>query len=1614
MVARALTFFAVLGIAFAVSPIRAGSCSTCLPECPDGKAKYKIRVLTPEVPGCRAEDDQGNTINEFEMTLGQIKRLKFKAAIRNSVPVVTAEFKIEPTCGSGCGGGRLVRFSAGGADTGGGSDPNPDPVPDPDPDPQPPSDDIVMEVDFAGPAETNNNWGEVGESSGGGLSSSGGSGGGPGDPKTDYRERFSLGRADELAFLGSLRINVPLPSVDISGNLNAAQIAFDEQTGGLFPGQIESILVSSSPVHLQWISKKMVLTPAPHLVDNGVADLVFNSENPTQAVVAIYKAAQLSPRSGPGIAYTIPAQILPVIKTTYRVATIAGLTSLKGLEVVSERAGKRQKKTYFATSGGSQWWSTVVDGDKSANTERYVLGATDLTITNVHEILLPDNNWQQLTQEDETLIPILGELKVVTESVTVGGQTRTTHFRYYATPPTVADPASAGKLRWQINPDGSWKYYIYGSENGPTYLMESYAGKGPYGIGTTLPPITDPVADPSFAAAAAPFPWECKSTTESGWGSQSISIPSENGIETALGGSSMSANDTSETVRLSPDLGLGNLRFVSEFQSTSDGSGGEYVTNYYEAIVTPLESPTPGTADSIRAGVRKGPLRARQNRNSHQWTMTVFTNGVDNGNETVTTTTYAINYPGGSTLGWLPFSKTEETNGPNGPIGIKYFLYTGSGDPQTEQMVKTEAFEYDSATGRRTSHSINGQQIESSAYQQLENGYVQETRVDEDGVTWEITSSEDGAELIRKRLAIPAHGDFAAQAEIVFRTEEAYEWNGSELLLRRTESTESAGHTLGTSQWTNGFGEIVRSEDADGRTTLRSYNPATRSLGETLPGNVVKNTVYHTDGRVHEESTSVGGVSVPSAYRSHEFYGEVGNEKHLIYRGAENDARMSWEKAGLMGALTSRSVAGPDAELGMEEVSIGGWVDASSWDLAPSESGATFSPIRRLRANRIKTIVRRNGLGTKVTEYDPLGRVVRTGINMDGIDLLSGNYGDRLSEIYYTVELAADGIWEKTSTKALTGGGGTPAWSVSYSRRKLGVSMGSSEEVDEVDAHGTRKVTTVSVNRATGIRKARTSDGSQSDVANEVAATVAQEETYYMGRLVRRTGGANGYQETFSYDGFGRLTGTTRSLTESSQVASSSTYDPITGLLTSSSEGGITRTYTRYPATEINAAQIKSVSSSTGTIHFKYDVEGRLTHQWGATHPVRYDYNAYGELVRMHTYRDADAAGGWLAETLPGGFAGDGDITEWAYHPATGAYQEKRDALHSADPEHHESYTYSLWGTEGAIKGQMVERNQGGITTAFRFNLAGELAEILYNDGITRSVRIDRDLRGAIIRKEQLPALAAGSAWPPALPPYAATGRAISYGPYEGAEGVPISFQERQEELPPDYGVPDPYPNAVSYFLSHSSPDANGWSVKSVIGSYLEAGAFTGIGGGLSVRLKNKMTRKMLEWPPMLPPPSAALAEWYGDRLVTGDSSYPFAIMKNYTQATNKPQEVSWQGLQGAPTLNLQLGYGTRANAFGESEELDGGALASMTAAAGSNDGLVVNWVRDELGRLTQTNIGGGYSTVLNGFGYDSNGRLSGASSRLEFKYSAATSWVAEDVVWKYDYNERGELKEGT
>ena len=124
---------------------------------------------------------------------------------------------------------------------------------------------------------------------------------------------------------------------------------------------------------------------------------------------------------------------------------------------------------------------------------------------------------------------------------------------------------------------------------------------------------------------------------------------------------------------------------------------------------------------------------------------------------------------------------------------------------------------------------------------------------------------------------------------------------------------------------------------------------------------------------------------------------------------------------------------------------------------------------------------------------------------------------------------------------------------------------------------------------------------------------------------------------TFAYDAFQREV----SQTDGRGNTTRTIYDNFGRVASTIDALGYATTY-GYDAL---GRQVSVTDPLTNTVTTVYDAEGRVVSQRGATYPVDYAYDEYGNKISMTTYRDESLA--------------QGDTTRWLYDEPSGCMTNK-------------------------------------------------------------------------------------------------------------------------------------------------------------------------------------------------------------------------------------------------------------------------------------------------------------------------------------------------------------------
>ena len=244
-------------------------------------------------------------------------------------------------------------------------------------------------------------------------------------------------------------------------------------------------------------------------------------------------------------------------------------------------------------------------------------------------------------------------------------------------------------------------------------------------------------------------------------------------------------------------------------------------------------------------------------------------------------------------------------------------------------------------------------------------------------------------------------------------------------------------------------------------------------------------------------------------------------------------------------------------------------------------------------------------------------------------------------------------------------------------------------ETHSLDPLNNETVSCTTLDRATHTTT-RTTETPASSLAAETVARCG---------LTASSRSATGVTTTYAYDALGRQIsqtdgrGNTSHRVYDAQGRVAKTIDPL----------GNETTY----AYDALGRQISVTDPLNHTVTTTYDAEGRVLAQRGATYPVDYTYDAYGNKVSMTTYRNESLA--------------DGDTTHWLYDEPSGCMTNKLYADGKGP-----SYDYT---PDGKLARRVWAR---GIATDYTYDNAGQLVSTAYSD-TTPTITMSYDRVGNLV-----------------------------------------------------------------------------------------------------------------------------------------------------------------------------------------------------------------------------------------------------------------------------------------
>jgi len=318
-----------------------------------------------------------------------------------------------------------------------------------------------------------------------------------------------------------------------------------------------------------------------------------------------------------------------------------------------------------------------------------------------------------------------------------------------------------------------------------------------------------------------------------------------------------------------------------------------------------------------------------------------------------------------------------------------------------------------------------------------------------------------------------------------------------------------------------------------------------------------------------------------------------------------------------------------------------------------------------------ETIYLYNELGERVATVSD--RNFNNSIDWVGPDLISSND---------TRYVSIDGDWWRESRSfSIQGDDSDEAQLTGVSRSRVtGLGEGLASEGVSIDIRGNE-----TTNRTYRARNA-------AEEINWVKypTSVTPAVTVSTNGLVSSSKSRTGVTTTFEYDGLQREV----SQTDGRGNTTRTVYDPFGRVVSTIDAAGNVTMY----AYDVLGRQTSVTDPLGNAVETAYDAEGRVVSQRGATYPVDYSYDEFGDKVSITTYRDLVGRGD---PTAP-----QGDVTRWLRDEATGLVTNKVYADGKGP-----TYTYT---PDGKLATRTWAR---GIVTTYCYDDNGVLTNTVYSDG---------------------------------------------------------------------------------------------------------------------------------------------------------------------------------------------------------------------------------------------------------------------------------------------------------
>lgn len=594
-----------------------------------------------------------------------------------------------------------------------------------------------------------------------------------------------------------------------------------------------------------------------------------------------------------------------------------------------------------------------------------------------------------------------------------------------------------------------------------------------------------------------------------------------------------------------------------------------------------------------------------------------------------------------------------------------------------------------------------------------------------DGSYVEYSRDALGRATMERKFGMSASGDYPAQDTIY--THRTFDAANRVLTEKVSNSANPADAGIGTSQIYDLSGLVRSATDATGLTTTATYANGGRTVTITMPTGTRK-VDRHPLGTLISGSTVVPEFSRVVHNSSN---GTLQQESYVLTPAS---------LAAVEAALSGNSLTNLNTAL----ATVPRWqkvefdrLGRRTKETRPAPPGA--SPTTLTKQYHYNTIgqltkVSETGLADSLIEYNAWQQPYRTGLDLSSggeitptantpNGVLDLNSKDRITETSSFFEKDGNGAWWAVGTSwqyAAIGSTSSTTPTTTKTRLnkysdhgRLGSGYVQSETVvTDIFRNLTRK--TVAVQRGTSyfetnLKLVTVTIDLPNSSTDEVAAA--------RNGLLQTRQSSEGLLYRNYYDGLGRLVKTTDPRTDTTSTPRIGYYDGTAALGNRHQVAWREDTAgkrTSYAYSTTTGQLFSETNPLSKAVYHDYNARGQERRTWGAaTQPVEYGFNDYGERTTMRTWRDATGAEDFTLSTWGGSSypSTTGDVTTWAYDPATGLLLSK--TVPAADPGSTDnvrktaqtvSYTYN-------VRGQLKTRTWArGIVTSYSYygEAAGE------------------------------------------------------------------------------------------------------------------------------------------------------------------------------------------------------------------------------------------------------------------------------------------------------------------